>query len=52
MLPLVAQLALALPMPGRADPFLDAVVSVTIGTGGGAGTEAAVLAGRQAPRGS
>jgi hypothetical protein len=36
MLPLVALLALALPMPGRADPFLDAVVSVTIGTGGGA----------------
>jgi Thrombospondin type 3 repeat len=43
MLPLVALLAVALPMPGRADPFLDAVVSVTIGTGGGAGSQAAVL---------
>ena len=43
ILPLVALLALALPMPGRADPFLDTVVSVTIGTGGGAGSQAAVL---------
>jgi hypothetical protein len=42
-LPLVALLVLALPMPGRADPFLDTVVSVTIGTGGGAGSQAAVL---------
>ena len=40
---LVVLLALALPAPGRADPFLDQVVGVTIGTGGGAGDPAKVL---------
>jgi hypothetical protein len=40
---LVVLLALALPAPGRADPFLDQVVQVTIGTGGGAGAAEKVL---------
>src|SRR5262249_56087419 len=40
---LVVLLALALPAPGRADPFLDQVVQVTIGTGGGAGAPEKVL---------
>ena len=40
---LIALLALGLPAPGRADPFLDRVVQVTIGAGGGAGDQTNVL---------